>query len=162
MKACLPITHPFTTRVRRGGARTFKAMTGACSQPCLSLGRTPNCTPLGRSFGMEVVVTGPKRKRRPPILAAMTFAGTVLFAGGLAVTVEACAQSSPPGSFQVAKVGSCQSWFRTCAARCKERAPLDKACVSERCTPKLSDCRLSGCWEQGELYGGAKQCGLAK
>jgi hypothetical protein len=68
----------------------------------------------------------------------------------------------PPGSFQVAQGGSCQSWFRTCAARCKERAPLDKNCISDRCTSKLSECRQSGCWSEGALYGDTKQCGLAK
>ena len=66
------------------------------------------------------------------------------------------------GSFQVAQAGSCQSSFRTCAARCKERAPKDKSCASDHCSPKLAECRQTGCWQEGALYGGAKQCGLPK
>jgi hypothetical protein len=88
--------------------------------------------------------------------------GAVIFASGMAVPLVAGADVLPPGSFKIAQGGSCQSWFRTCTVRCKERAPLDKNCVADRCTPKLLECRQSGCWSEGALYGDTKQCGLAK
>lgn len=72
------------------------------------------------------------------------------------------AQSSVDGSFKIAAGGSCQSMFSTCAARCKQRAPQDKNCVSDHCSPKLAECRSTGCWQEGQMYGGGKTCGLAK
>ncbi|MGH8673100.1 MAG: hypothetical protein ACREVG_02185, partial [Burkholderiales bacterium] len=44
-----------------------------------------------------------------------------LFAGAATVVMAAsvAAQSLPTGSFQVAQATSCQSWFDTCASRCK-------------------------------------------
>ncbi len=82
----------------------------------------------------------------------------------LSVSFSQLAFAGQPGdgSFKVAQAGSCQSMFRTCAARCRERAPQDKNCVSDHCSPKLSECRQTGCWQEGALYGGGKQCGLAK
>ena len=80
----------------------------------------------------------------------------------LMVLPAVAAQSLPEGSFQVAQAGSCRAMQSTCAARCKERAPQDKNCVSDHCTPKLSECRQTGCWQEGKQYGGGKTCGLAK
>lgn len=57
---------------------------------------------------------------------------------------------------------SCSGFQATCAKRCKERAPTDKNCVSDHCTPKLQECRSTGCWQEGNLYGGAKTCNLKK
>ena len=72
-------------------------------------------------------------------------------------------QCLPPGSFQVAQGGgSCQSWFNMCSSRCKTRMPDDKNCTSDHCSPKLSECRQTGCWQEGKLYGGGKTCGLSK
>jgi hypothetical protein len=62
----------------------------------------------------------------------------------------------------VAEAASCQGMFSQCAARCKTRAPTDKNCVSDHCSPKLGQCRQSGCWQEGAMYGGGKTCGLTK
>lgn len=63
--------------------------------------------------------------------------------------------------FQVA-ANSCRAMHATCAKRCKQRAPTDANCVSDHCDPKLSECRQTGCWQEGRLYGGAETCNLAK
>lgn len=90
----------------------------------------------------------------------------VATAGLLAITATGLAAQSysrmPDGSFQVAQGGSCQSWFSNCASRCKTRAPTDKSCVSDHCSPKLATCRRTGCWQEGAQYGGAKHCNLSK
>lgn len=78
------------------------------------------------------------------------------------VATAAAADPLPAGSFRVAAGGSCQASYRTCAARCKQRAPQDKSCAADHCAPKLDECRATGCWQEGALYGGAKQCGLSK
>lgn len=65
------------------------------------------------------------------------------------------------GSFMVA-AASCRSMHSTCARRCKERAPTDTSCVADHCDPKLSECRQTGCWQEGRMYGGAQTCNLAK
>ena len=78
------------------------------------------------------------------------------------MAVSAGAQSLPTASFKVAAGGSCQSWFSSCASRCKSRLPNDKNCVSDHCSPKLAACRQSGCWQEGAAYGGGRHCGLAK
>jgi hypothetical protein len=57
---------------------------------------------------------------------------------------------------------SCQGMFSQCAARCKSRAPTDKSCVSDHCSPKLATCRQSGCWQEGKQYGGQRTCNLKK
>ena len=68
----------------------------------------------------------------------------------------------PEGAYQVAQGSTCQSWYNMCAQRCRERLPNDKTCASDHCAPKLSTCRQSGCWQEGQQYGGGKTCGLAK
>ena len=65
-----------------------------------------------------------------------------------------------PGSVFAAE--SCSSFQATCAARCKQRNPGDADCVSDHCTPKLNECRTTGCWQEGKLYGGALTCKLVK
>jgi hypothetical protein len=57
---------------------------------------------------------------------------------------------------------SCSGFQSTCAARCQQRLPGDKDCVPDHCTPKLQECRKTGCWQEGRLYGGALTCNLAK
>lgn len=56
--------------------------------------------------------------------------------------------------------GSCTGMNATCVARCKKDNPLDKACPTDHCTPKLNECRSTGCWQQGQRYGGQKTCNL--
>ena len=68
--------------------------------------------------------------------------------------------SDPAAPFAVA--GSCSGFQATCAARCRTRAPTDKNCVSDHCSPKLAQCRNTGCWQEGAAYGGALTCNLAK
>ena len=66
------------------------------------------------------------------------------------------------GSDIVFAAQSCSSFQATCAARCKQRNPGDAECVSDHCTPKLNECRSTGCWQEGKLYGGALSCNLVK
>ncbi|KPL55244.1 hypothetical protein [Prosthecomicrobium hirschii] len=61
-----------------------------------------------------------------------------------------------------ASAQSCSGFQSMCAARCKQRAPTDLNCVQDHCTPKLQECRATGCWQEGKLYGGAKTCNLKK
>ena len=68
--------------------------------------------------------------------------------------------SNPAAPFEIA--GSCKDFQNTCAARCRTREPGDKTCVSDHCTPKLAQCRSTGCWQEGAAYGGALTCNLAK
>lgn len=77
--------------------------------------------------------------------------------GGMVVCSGVHAQSPVQLAAQ-----SCKSFQNTCAARCKQRVPDDKNCVSDHCTPKLEACRIDGCWEEGKLYGGKRTCGLTK
>jgi hypothetical protein len=80
-----------------------------------------------------------------------------------ALVVPALAEvSRVPGSYMTAQGGTCRSFQDTCAARCLARVPDDKNCVSDHCTPKLAECRKTGCWQEGNLYGGAKTCNLAR
>lgn len=58
--------------------------------------------------------------------------------------------------------GSCSGFQSMCAKRCKQRAPQDVNCVSDHCSPKLRECRSSGCWQEGQLYGGKLSCNLTK
>ncbi len=57
---------------------------------------------------------------------------------------------------------SCSGFQSSCAKRCKQRLPDDKNCVSDHCTPKLAECRTTGCWQEGRLYGGKLTCNLKK
>jgi hypothetical protein len=87
-----------------------------------------------------------------------------LLAGIMAISASAKAQNGPQ-SYSVAqagKAGSCKATFDVCAARCKTRLPDDKNCTSDHCSPKLIECRSTGCWQEGKLYGGALTCGLSK
>jgi len=78
----------------------------------------------------------------------------------LVVSILALAAISiiPPADAQ----SSCSGFQSKCAQRCKERNPNDKNCVSDHCTPKLGACRSTGCWQEGQLYGGQKTCNLKK
>lgn len=66
------------------------------------------------------------------------------------------------GSSSVSAQNSCGGFQSMCAARCQQRAPQDKNCVSDHCTPKLQECRSTGCWQEGRLYGGKLTCNLRK
>lgn len=78
---------------------------------------------------------------------------------GLILTLVAFANLvQAPASAQT----SCSGFQSLCAKRCVQRAPDDKNCVSDHCTPKLQECRSSGCWQEGRLYGGAQTCNLKK
>ncbi len=72
------------------------------------------------------------------------------------------ASESLSGMLHLAAAQTCQSFQNTCAARCKVRVPDDPDCVSDHCTPKLEECRTTGCWQEGSLYGGKQTCGLVK
>lgn len=74
------------------------------------------------------------------------------------------AEPRSDGSFQVAAGGSCQSFYSQCAARCanNKKGESQAKCASDHCAPKLAACRKSGCWQEGNDYGGGKSCGLAK
>ncbi len=72
------------------------------------------------------------------------------------------AQGAGAGSLQLAQAGTCTSWFNSCAARCKKDKPTDRACVSDHCSPKLAQCKASGCYSEGKDYGGAQHCGLKR
>lgn len=65
------------------------------------------------------------------------------------------------GTLQLAQT-SCKAMQAMCAARCKQRVPDDKNCVSDHCTPKLVECRSTGCWQEGRQYGGKLSCNLSK
>ena len=83
-----------------------------------------------------------------------------IFLSGLAFSLAiGLAGATPSGTLAA---DSCSSFQATCAARCKQRVPDDKNCVSDHCTPKLNDCRRTGCWQEGKLYGGALSCNLKK
>jgi hypothetical protein len=63
-----------------------------------------------------------------------------------------------------AQGSSCQAFFNQCAARCATNAkgePQAK-CTADHCRPKLASCRQSGCWQEGQAFGGGKTCNLAK
>lgn len=57
---------------------------------------------------------------------------------------------------------TCASFQNTCAARCKKDNPQDEDCVSDHCSPKLAQCRSTGCWEEGRRYGGKQTCNLRR
>ncbi len=96
-------------------------------------------------------------------LALGLLRGTLLAATMMA-SVSASAQSGPQSYIvaQGSKAGSCKATFDLCASRCRTRLPDDKNCTSDHCSPKLAECRSTGCWQEGRLYGGATTCGLAK
>ena len=57
---------------------------------------------------------------------------------------------------------SCSAFQTMCAKRCVAREPDDPDCTSDHCTPKLKECRSTGCWQEGQLYGGKLTCNLKK
>ena len=57
---------------------------------------------------------------------------------------------------------SCSAFQAQCAALCKQRVPDDKNCVSDHCTPKLVECRVTACWQEGNAYGAKRVCNLKK
>lgn len=74
------------------------------------------------------------------------------------------AASAEAGGLPVllAQAKSCKGMFDLCARRCRTRLPDDKNCTADHCTPKLATCRSDGCWQEGNLYGGQRHCGLSK
>jgi hypothetical protein len=69
------------------------------------------------------------------------------------------AHSRDAGAIQMA-AGSCTATFNVCVARCRKDNPQDKACPSDHCSPKLAQCKSTGCWQEGQRYGGRQTCGL--
>jgi len=59
---------------------------------------------------------------------------------------------------------SCQSFFSQCAARCANnpKGETKAKCTADHCSPKLASCRQSGCWTEGNVYGGGTTCNLKK
>jgi hypothetical protein len=82
-------------------------------------------------------------------MRCLPFAAALLL-GLLLPVVESQAQSS------------CSALQAQCAARCKQRNPGDVNCVSDHCTPKLNECRATGCWQEGQRYGGQLTCNLKR
>lgn len=89
-----------------------------------------------------------------------TLAMAAMFAVMIFATTSSDAQDVRGGSFRVAEAGSCQSWFSICAARCGRSRDGHDKCVSDHCSPKLSSCRSSHCWQEGANNGGGLHCGL--
>lgn len=83
------------------------------------------------------------------ILAAVAGLSTAVFAGETA-------QLPPPMQAEkpmvLAAGGSCGSWKSTCEGRGG----------GANCTAKYNSCLKSGCFTEGEKWGGATHCGLAK
>jgi hypothetical protein len=78
----------------------------------------------------------------------------------LVLSSFASAQENRP--MKLAQAATCQSWFNTCVSRCKSAAPDDTTCPRTNCGPKLTQCRSTGCWQQGQAFGGGQVCNLAK
>jgi hypothetical protein len=57
---------------------------------------------------------------------------------------------------------SCSAFHAICAQRCRTDHAENKNCSAEFCSPKLGQCRSSGCWQDAPSYGGALHCNLAK
>jgi invasion protein IalB len=82
----------------------------------------------------------------------------VLFAAAIAAVAlsmtAAVAQDRsllPSSSIRVAQAASsCSAWKTICDSR------------GPGCDAKFNQCMKSGCWVEGQQYGGAKHCGLAK
>jgi hypothetical protein len=83
-------------------------------------------------------------------LVALSCLSSVGFAAGLISQTEQGSQSSKP--MMMAAGGSCSSWKSTCEGRGG----------GANCTAKYNSCMKSGCFTEGEKYGGATHCGLSK
>ena len=59
---------------------------------------------------------------------------------------------------QAASAASCSSWRATCVKRSKAVNPS----YLPECDAKFSACLSSGCFAEGERFGGANHCGLTK
>lgn len=57
---------------------------------------------------------------------------------------------------------SCTGTYNTCVARCRRDVPHDTACPSDHCMPKRDACKSSGCWQEGQRYGGKLTCNLSR
>ncbi len=80
---------------------------------------------------------------------------SMAFVGLIVLTTSAAAQDKigpdRQGSIRVAQAASsCSAWKTICDSR------------GPGCDAKFSQCMKSGCWVEGQQYGGAKHCGLAK
>lgn len=67
------------------------------------------------------------------------------------------------GSYEL-HASSCQALFSQCSARCvnNTKGETKAKCTADHCSPKLASCRKSGCWTEGQAYGGATTCNLTK
>jgi len=64
--------------------------------------------------------------------------------------------SAPPAQAQ----SSCGEWNSTCRARCDQSS--GGASCTKYCAGQMAQCRQSGCWTQGQRFGGARHCNLRK
>lgn len=55
---------------------------------------------------------------------------------------------------------SCSEWNSTCRARCNQTN--GGASCAKYCAGQMAQCRQSGCWTQGQRFGGARHCNLRK
>ena len=78
------------------------------------------------------------------------------------MTAGLVAHPAQSQSVQVAQAGSCASFSSTCASRCRKDNPADKKCFSDHCAPKLATCKATGCWREGNRYGGGQTCNLRR
>ena len=77
-------------------------------------------------------------------------------------SLAACALGGMMVTAHDAFAASCSDIHKTCVARCKRDNAADKLCPSDHCDPKLAQCRSTGCWQEGQRYGGALTCDLTK
>ncbi len=104
---------------------------------------------------LEEVATGAGRIAR--LVAVSSMAALVVV--GLGTAAAKADDMNIHDTMQLA-AGSCTGTYSVCVARCRKDNPTDKACPSDHCAPKLSECRSTGCWQEGQRYGGRKTCNL--
>lgn len=80
----------------------------------------------------------------------------------IAIQLSATPTRSETAELTQLAAASCASFQSTCAARCRKDNPQDKNCVSDHCSPKLAQCRSTGCWQEGRRYGGGLTCNLTR
>ncbi|QCK84621.1 hypothetical protein E8L99_01875 [Phreatobacter aquaticus] len=54
---------------------------------------------------------------------------------------------------------SCAGWNATCQARCRDAGNPECA---NYCTRQVTACRRTGCWTEGQRFGGRQHCNLSR
>jgi hypothetical protein len=67
-----------------------------------------------------------------------------------------------PGADPALAQSSCSGFLDKCVARGKRDRPDDRSYKADHCDPKFRECQASGCWQEGQRYGGALTCKLTK